>query len=374
MMLKNNITLPEYPVTEDMWDLLSHESRPIVVYGMGNGADKLINRFEKYGIEISDFFASDGFVRGHSFHGKRVKSLSEIKELYSDFVIVLSFASNREEVLSMLLEIDAAYDLYIPDMPVAGEEYFDREFYNLHYNEILSAYDNLNDEESKSVFAAIVNYKLSGRMKYLVAASCEREDIYSLLPCEKIRTMIDAGAYNGDTAREAKGYFPHLERIYAVEPDTKNFKKLLKYSEAESEIDVIPINSAAWCENADGSFMNSGNRNSSVSSTASFEHKDVGVTLVRLDKITDEKIDYIKYDVEGAEREALIGSFEIIKKYTPALLVSLYHRSADIFEIINTLAGSYPEYKMYLRRLFCVPAWELDLILVRIENNEKKEN
>ena len=72
-------------------------------------------------------------------------------------------------------------------------------------------------------------------MKYLVAASCEREDIYSLLPCEKIRTMIDAGAYNGDTAREAKGYFPYLERIYAVEPDTKNFKKLLKYSEAESE-------------------------------------------------------------------------------------------------------------------------------------------
>ena len=369
-MLKENITLPAYPAMADMWDLLSRESRPIVVYGMGNGADKLIKRFEKYGIEIADFFASDGFVRGHSFHGKRVKSFSEIKDQYPEFVIVLSFASNREEVLSMLLDIDAHYDMFIPDMPVAGDEYFDREFYNLHYAEIAEAYNALSDDESKNIFAATVNYKLSGRMKYLTLARNTREEIYSLLPCENIRTMIDAGAYNGDTAREAKEYFSRLQKIYAVEPDNKNFKKLAKYSEAETEIEIIPINSAAWCENADGSFMNSGNRNSSVSSTASFEHKDTGVSLIRLDGITDEKIDYIKYDVEGAEREALIGSDGIIRAHSPAMLVSLYHRSADIFEIVNTLKTSYPDYNMYLRRLWCVPAWELDLILVRKDKNE----
>ena len=115
-MQKDNLTLPEYPLNRDMWDELASESRPIVVYGMGNGADKLIKRFEKYNIEISDFFASDGFVRGHFFHGKRVKSFAEIKTEYSDFVIVLSFASNRREVLDMLLDIDREYDMYIPDI------------------------------------------------------------------------------------------------------------------------------------------------------------------------------------------------------------------------------------------------------------------
>ncbi len=369
-MSKEITKLPSCPVRSDMWDALSRESRPIVVYGMGNGADKLIKRFEKYGIEIADFFASDGFVRGHSFHGKRVKSFSEIKADYPDFVIVLSFASNRAEVLDMLLDIDANYDMYIPDMPVAGEEYFDREFYNLHYTEIERAYNALTDAESKNIFAATVNYKLTGRMKYLTLARNTRDEIYSLLPRENIHTMIDAGAYNGDTAREAKEYFSHLQKIYAIEPDNKNFKKLAKYSEAETKIEIIPINSAAWCENADGNFMNSGNRNSSVSSTASYEHKDTGVSLVRLDGITSEKIDYIKYDVEGAEREALIGSQGIIEAYHPSLLVSLYHRSADIFEIVNTLKENYPEYNMYLRRLWCVPAWELDLILVRKDNDE----
>ena len=369
-MLKEIISLPEYPVSKDMWDTLAQEARPIVVYGMGNGADKLIKRFEEYNIEIADFFASDGFVRGHSFHGKRVKSFSEIKAEYKEFVIVLSFASNREDVLNMLLEIDSAYDMYIPDMPVAGEEYFDRNFYNTHYEEILKAYSSFTDELSRDIFAAIVNYKLFGRMKYLHFARNTREDIYSLLPVEKIEKMIDAGAYNGDTAREAKMYFQSLKKIYAVEPDVKNFKKLVKYSKAESEIDIVTINSAAWSENADGSFISSGNRNSSVSSTASFEHENIAASLLRLDTITNEKIDYIKYDVEGAESEALIGSSGIIKRDFPVMLVSLYHRSKDIFDIVNRLKSDYPQYDFYLRRLWCVPAWELDLILVRKENDE----
>ena len=74
-------TLPEYPCKSDVWDVLARETRPIAVYGMGNGADKLFRRFEKYGIKVSEVFASDGFVRGHSFRGFKVKSFSDIYDL-----------------------------------------------------------------------------------------------------------------------------------------------------------------------------------------------------------------------------------------------------------------------------------------------------
>ena len=64
--------------SETLWDKLKNETRPIVVYGMGNGADKIFALCEKHGIHIADIYASDEFVRGHSFHDIRVKTYSEI--------------------------------------------------------------------------------------------------------------------------------------------------------------------------------------------------------------------------------------------------------------------------------------------------------
>lgn len=358
--------LPKYPCTSDMWDEIAAQSRPIVVYGMGNGADKLIDRFEKYNIEIADFFASDGFVRGHSFHGKRVKAFSEIKAEYPDFVIVLSFASNRPEVIDMLAAIDSEYDMYVPDMPVADvEEYFDKNFYNENYEAICRAYSSLADEPSRNAFAAIVNYKLTGKMSYLLGAYCEKREMYEFISKREIRTYVDAGAYNGDTLKEAVEYFPSLSHAYAIEPDPKNFKKLEKYVATLEGISVSALNAAVWKEGGTGSFSSSGNRNSTASATASYEHKTESVTFVAIDEIVDSAVDYIKYDVEGAELEALLGSDEAIRKHAPTLLVSLYHKSRDIFSLVNYLSEKYGEiYSFFLHRLRCLPAWEIDLIAV----------
>ena len=358
--------LPNYPVTTDMWEELKKENRPIMVYGMGNGADKLFERFGTLGISVSEVFASDGFVRGHSFRGYQVRSFSYVKDNYREFVIVLSFASNREEVISMLADIDGQYDMYVPDMPIANvEEYFDKAFYNAHYNEIVKAYECLDDEISRAIFSSVINYRLTGKMKYLLGCYSTRDEMYSLLPCKDIFSAIDAGAYNGDTAREMKNYFPRLKKVIALEPDRKTFKRLERYSEAETEIEIDAVNAAAWRDDSDGTFFGSGNRNSTAVATASFEHKEELVRLVKIDSLANEKVDYIKYDVEGAEREALIGSSEVIKRDEPSLLVSLYHRSRDIFELINYFREKYPFYRLHLCRLKCLPAWEINLIAVK---------
>lgn len=355
-------SLPKYPCERDVWDILAAEHRPIVVYGMGNGADKLLSRFEAYGITVSDFFASDGFVRGHSFHGKRVKSFSEIKEEYSEFVIVLSFASGREEVLSIFRALDAEQTLYIPDMPVAGEQYFDRAFYNENYASIEAAYEALSDDLSRSVFASVLHYKLSGKLAPLMAYTQKREEELSLLP-KDMRVMLDGGAYHGDTAKEALSVFSSLSKVFAVEPDKKIFKKLSRLAEEEPRI--VPIFGALYKEEGEATFFGSSNRNSSLVS-ASFEHREDQVPLQTVDAIlADESVDYIKYDVEGSEREALEGSLSVIERDRPALLVSMYHRSEDIFSLILYLKDHLPKgYRLYLRRLGVVPAWDLDLLAI----------
>ena len=52
------LPLPPVPFGKDMWQALAEDETPLLVYGMGNGADKLISRFEKYNINIisCDFF------------------------------------------------------------------------------------------------------------------------------------------------------------------------------------------------------------------------------------------------------------------------------------------------------------------------------
>ena len=202
-------------------------------------------------------------------------------------------------------------------------------------------------------------------------AYSSKDEMYDLLDRENIEAVVDAGAYNGDTIIEAKAYFPRLKKVFAIEPDRKNFKKLAKYSEAEKDIFISLHNCAAWRENSVGSFFVSGNRNSTAVATASFEHSDEAAEFVKIDSLASEKIDYIKYDVEGAEDEALCGSREVINRDRPMLLVSAYHRSKDIFSLVNKLKQEHPFYDIYMRRLRCIPAWEINIILIpkRIEKN-----
>ena len=47
--------------------------------------------------------------------------------------------------------------------------------------------------------------------------------------------------------------------------------------------------------------------------------------------LEDERVTYIKMDVEGAEMEALKGGKEQIKRNKPKLFIAAYHHDADIF-------------------------------------------
>lgn len=365
-MSDEKYSLPPYPALRDMWDEIRESELPVAVYGMGNGADKLFLRLGENAAreKIKAVFASDGFVRGHSFRGYKVKSLSEVKSEYENPLILLSFASNRGEVIEMIKKIDAENKMLIPDMPVCDESYFDKDFYNENYESIKRAYDSLADEESKGVFASVVNYKLSGRADFLFAATSDTSEIYNLIG-EEVEIAIDAGAYNGDTAREMQTYFDKIRKIYAIEPDKRNFKKLLKYVDENGLSDKIsPINAGVWSENTEGSFSASANRNSSISSTVSYESKSETVPLISIDSLGQERVDYIKYDVEGAESEALRGSFNTIEKCRPRLLISAYHKSEDIFSLVNYMKEKHPYYSLYMRRTECFPAWEIAIIAI----------
>ena len=128
-------------IPTDLWDALSRDTRDIWLYGMGNGADKILAVAAKKGVSIAGVFASDGFVRGQIFHGMQVRSFSEIEARYlkKECVVLLAFGSSRPEVLALIDRAEAHFDLFIPDVPVCGEELFDGAFFTAHKEELRAA-------------------------------------------------------------------------------------------------------------------------------------------------------------------------------------------------------------------------------------------
>lgn len=383
------------PDIPDLWHYLKDESdrdRPILLYGMGNGADKILSVCKKLGITVRDCFASDGFVRGHSFHGRRVLSFTEARETYGDgMIVLLSFATSRPDVLSLIDRVASVCELYAPDVPVCGDTLFDSHFYKVHKAEFDAVRDLLADDESRTVYDGIIAYKLSGRIDILRATESEAEDAYhDILHADAFRTAADLGAYNGDSLRELMLYAPHLTEAVAMEPDRRNFTKLTAWAETlaseGSRLKLHPIQAGAYDGSGALHFHSSGNRNATLCDTPSFTPdgtpslfatseqyfgKTVSVSVRPLDEVWQEtvgmntRLDYIKYDVEGSEAAALRGSKEVIQGFTPALLVSLYHRSEDLFELPLLIRLLNPDYRFYLRRMAGIPAWDINLYCIK---------
>ena len=227
------------PVQHDIWDKLAQEKRPLLLYGMGDGADKLIAHLDMLGIPYADVFASDGFVRGQFFHGKKVLSLSQAKAKYGDFLTALSFASEREEVVAQIRELAKQMDILVPDLPIAGEVYFDKDFYNAHLDELNDTYMHLADEHSRQVLASVVKAKLHGNPSDLFAFTTTEAENAQLLPFKKMVCAVDGGAYRGDSAAFLIKHAPNLKALYAIEPDRRTFAKLSAYAERDPRIKPI---------------------------------------------------------------------------------------------------------------------------------------
>ena len=356
-------------IKTDLWHYLAECDRPIVMYGMGNGADKIIAVCEKYGVQISDFFASDGFVRGHSFHGKTVISYSAMKEKYAgqNPIVLLSFASSLPDVIELFKKVASECEMYAPDVPVFGETLFTIEFFNKNRARFDAIYSLLADEESKRIYKNVISYKLSGNISYLFDSESDKDSVYNeLLDCKSIKSYLDLGAYNGDTIREMLFYNPQLESAIALEPDARNFRKLNEYAQNVDNCEIKCINAGAWCENTTLLFDASGNRNAGIVSKGNIVSKIKEVNVVSVDSVLNgASVDYIKYDVEGSEKEALLGSAQTIRAHAPKLLISLYHRSEDMFALPELINELNPDYSLYLRRFPYIPAWDLNLYAIK---------
>lgn len=335
-----------------LWDRLKAVDKPILLYGMGNGADMIIEVLDSLGLDYCDTFASDGFVRGHCFHGKRVLSYSEAKERYGDFITLMTFAVRDEPTLRRICEMAGETELYSPTVPIAGKGLFTYDYLNENRDNFRKAYDMLEDEKSREGYVNILNFKISGKTDYLFSTHSEKNEVYeSLIPLEEKETIVDLGAYDGDTIREflaaTKGRY---EKIYAFEPDEKNFRKLCRKTEGMTDLELFNV--GAWDKKETLFFDIKGGRNSHRSD------KGTPIEFDSVDNLIRDRITLLKMDIEGAELKALEGAKNTIITHKPKLYVCAYHRNEDMFAIPFKIRELCSDYRIYFRQHPYIPAWE----------------
>ena len=376
--------LPFINEENTLWEYLKTAGKPVVLYGTGDGADKVLTRLAETGVPVSGIFASDEFVRGQQFHGFTVQAYSELMALQKKVIVLIAFASELPDVMERFYKLASVHETYAPHVPVfSGEETVTAAWIKKYERELQTVYERLADAVSRETFASVLNYKLSGKLSYLQACTTNRtEDLRTIFSFGREETYLDLGAYNGDTVQEfLQLTHGRYKKIIALEPDPKNYKKLTDFVRQYELKNVTCLQAGVWNDCGSLELTGNGGRQSTfweadrsgfatqnLSQTCSMKKKvkKQQVNVVSVDAVLgNDHADYMKFDVEGVEKEALEGAAGHLvpdgNGALPKLLVAAYHHDEDLFALPLLLWKLQPEYKIYLRKHPYVPAWEINI-------------
>lgn len=250
----------------------------------------------------------------------------------------------------------------------------EKEYFDGKKSEIDSNCALFGDEKSRKIYRGVIEYRSTLNPKAIKNLSEHPRHQYAdgvLLPVRSTEVFVDVGAGFGESTETVKKFF--------------NENTSGEFSFRPVFIDADPFNLDICRKTAGGGGENlflecvcarkSGEKVSFLSglylsSRIVGNGENAGVKE-RETAAVDDLCDtyniaptYIKYDIEGADFDALLGSARTIEKYRPRLAVSIYHRKEHVIEIIQWINGNYPFYKLYVRHysgaafdtvLYCIP-------------------
>ncbi len=342
----------------NFWDRISNVNLPVVLYGTGNGADKLVNRLQELNVGISGIFASDGFVRKRVFRGFEVCSFDDIKKRFPRFIVLLAFGSDRAEVLENFKKIMSECEFYAPYIPLFEDEFPPETYLKERESDISRIYDLLVDETSRRSFECILKYRYTAESGYLFDCETSTAEAYrNILKLTDEEVFLDVGAYRGDTDAEFIFFAGGYKKIYACEPNIKTFKKLEEYARLQKNIECVNC----FVSNED-SFVNFDFKHGRGSCLSSLGEKVKTQTVDSL--LNGEPVSFIKVDSEGEEKNVIEGAGSTILKHRPKLRIAAYHRPCDIIDIPGQVLSIRDDYTLYLRHNPAVPDWNTDYYFV----------
>jgi FkbM family methyltransferase len=163
--------------------------------------------------------------------------------------------------------------------------------------------------------------------------------------------VLDCGANIGVYTRTALDAGARL--VIAIEPAPENIECLRRNFTAEVASGRVIIYEKGVWDKDDFLIINVAPGNPAADSfviTPQGSQAGQRLPLTTIDKLTAElkleRVDYIKMDIEGAEKRALVGARETLRRFRPRLALSSYHVPDDPQKIPELVRAAWPGYRM----------------------------
>lgn len=328
---------------------LINNKKPNLIYGCANHAELVWNYLNRFGLLTEAFIVDSQYYKEDWYIGHtKVKDIADYEDRLSDYNIVIGFCDiSKSRFLrdNGSLVKNKFYFLWEP-----LEMYrWDKAYIDEHWEEFEEVYYGLKDTLSRNVLAELIKAKLYVCGNHLLNLADSRQYFNELTFCRnsKDEIFVDCGAYTGDTIKKYIEFVDgSYKKIYAFEPDPKNFNIMKDSLNNFPNIELL--NKGTWKEENVLEFEEKGSASQII--------KDKGkitVPVTTIDNIVGEdKITFIKMDVEGSELESLLGASKTIARNMPKLAICCYHKEGDLIDLyhyIKSFDNNKYEYQIYLR-------------------------
>ena len=319
----------------------------IMTYGAGTLANDIKIVLEKFGYKLDCAIVDDEYYNekaGAAWEDITVASLKTLRPPYSPESDAVIWAIASPEKLHGCMEDDRMTECFL--IWNVNDFWDDRDYPAVHREEFDSARELLCDEYSKKVFDSYIEAQ-KGTVEEDIRYSTEGAYFNNLTGGGyREGAFLDCGAYDGQNAFDYMTFIGQECKVYAFEPDQMNYRKLADRVKNRSHF--ICLNKGCYSSEKQMSFAANADMSSSLQEGG---NEIVEVTTID-GAVGEDKVAFIKLDIEGAELEALKGARKVIRRDMPVLAVSAYHKQEDLITLlpyISELCGRNKRYKLYLR-------------------------
>lgn len=319
-------------------DLAANYTGKIIIWGAGNCAEDFITRYGYKG-KIDYFIDINPEKDRTIFLGRPVYGTYQLLQDNNINSIVIIATMYFKSVLAQLEKLNfmgRVFSAFHSTYPL-GQGAHEGLLKNINQlNSILA------DDKSKTIANTILHKRQTRDIDYDDIYEGSQYFISELIRKDNDAVFIDGGAFNTDTVDQfIKFQNGQFKKIYSFEMDIINYTKIdqSKYDER-----VQFLNYGLWDEETHLHYS------ADTTSSAIGEAGNLIAKCTCIDHICqNDKVTFIKMDIEGAEQKALSGAKNIIMRDKPQLAICVYHKPNDIWEIPFMLKDWVPEYQLYLR-------------------------